>query len=165
MENVVDVIHQHALQVLRERGVHLEDIAQLVYDLQSDYQDELSMQECRFHVDKVLEKREIHNAIITGIEIDRLAEEGHIRSPLLEMIRSDEGLYGVDEVLAFSITNVYGSIGLTNFGYLDKLKPGILKEINAHLGGQVNTFLDDIVAAIAAAASSRLAHNKAGTRA
>ncbi len=74
------------------------------------------------------------------------------------MIEHDEGLYGVDETLALSVTNVYGSIGMTNFGYIDKLKPGILEKLNSKKDDNIHTFLDDIVGAIAAAASSRLAH-------
>ena len=50
--------------------------------------------------------------------------------------------------MALSIVNVYGSIGFTNYGYIDKVKPGILKELNAHDGEHVHTFLDDIVGAI-----------------
>ena len=73
------------------------------------------------------------------------------------MLRNDDNLYGIDEILSLSIVNVYGSIGLTNFGYLDKLKPGIIGSINDKKNS-VNTFLDDIVAAIAAAASARIAH-------
>jgi phosphatidylglycerophosphatase A len=64
----------------------------------------------------------------------------------------------VDEVLALSIVNVYGSIGFTNYGYVDKIKPGILAHLNDKSTGKCHTFLDDIVGAIAAAASSRLAH-------
>ena len=36
-------------------------------------------------------------------------------------------VYGIDEILALSIVNIHGSIALTNFGYADKLKPGIIK--------------------------------------
>lgn len=78
--------------------------------------------------------------------------------PLQSIIEVDESLYGVDEILAFSIVNVYGSIGFTNYGYIDKQKPGILQKLNDHSSGDCHTFLDDIVGAIAAAASSRLAH-------
>ncbi len=74
------------------------------------------------------------------------------------MIENDEPLYGCDEILALSIVNVFGSIGLTNFGYIDKMKPGILEVLNDKTGKQKNTFLDDIVGAIAASASSRIAH-------
>ena len=52
------------------------------------------------------------------------------RQPLASMLRNDDNLYGIDEILSLSIVNVYGSIGLTNFGYLDKLKPGIIGSIN-----------------------------------
>jgi phosphatidylglycerophosphatase A len=90
--------------------------------------------------------------------MDILAEKGMLEEPLQSIIESDEGLYGVDEILAFSIVNVYGSIGFTNYGYIDKLKPGILKDLNDKSSGKCHTFLDDIVGAIAAAASSRLAH-------
>jgi len=56
---------------------------------------------------------------------------------------------------------VYGSIGFTNYGYIDKQKPGILERLNDKSTGECHTFLDDLVGAIAAAASSRLAHRAA----
>nr|HPK29171.1 phosphatidylglycerophosphatase A [Bacilli bacterium] len=82
--------------------------------------------------------------------------------PLQTIIASDYGLYGIDEILALSIVNVYGSIGSTNFGYVDKVKPGIIGELDKKTNGKVvNTFLDDIVGAIAAAAASSIAHKYA----
>lgn len=86
------------------------------------------MEECIENVEMVLRKREVQNAVLTGIQLDILAEQGQLISPLQEMIENDEGLYGVDEILAFSIVNVYGSIGFTNYGYVDKLKPGCLND-------------------------------------
>jgi phosphatidylglycerophosphatase A len=68
-------------------------------------------------------------------------------------------LYGIDEIMALGIVNVYGSIGFTNYGYIDKVKPGILAKLNDHESGQIHTFLDDLIGAIAAAAASRLAHS------
>jgi len=147
---------------LAERGVTIDDMAELVHYLQSQYHDELSMEECRFNVNRVLKKREVQNAIITGIQMDRLAEKKMLEEPLQSTIEIDEGLYGIDEIIAFSIVNVYGSIGFTNYGYIDKQKPGILKQLNDKSSGKCHTFLDDIVGAIAAAASSRLAHSIAG---
>ncbi|MGP4076637.1 phosphatidylglycerophosphatase A family protein [Halobacillus sp. K22] len=147
---------------LAERGVTIDDMAELVHYLQSQYHDELSMEECRFNVNRVLKKREVQNAIITGIQMDRLAEKKMLEEPLQSTIEIDEGLYGIDEIIAFSIVNVYGSIGFTNYGYIDKQKPGILKQLNDKSSGKCHTFLDDIVGAIAAAASSRLAHSMAG---
>ncbi|WP_428911154.1 phosphatidylglycerophosphatase A family protein [Niallia sp. Krafla_26] len=153
-----DLTEQTARQWLIDRGVKTTDIAELVYFLQKDYHDELKMEDCLHNVERVISKREVQNAIITGIQMDRLAEKKLLDEPLQSIIEMDEGLYGVDEVLAFSIVNVYGSIGFTNYGYIDKLKPGILKHLNDKSTGQCHTFLDDIVGAIAAAASSRLAH-------
>ncbi len=145
---------------LMKRGVAITDIAELVYLLQKDYIAELTMEECIQNVERVLSKREVQNAVLTGIQMDLLAEQHALLPPLLDMIRHDEGLYGCDEILALSIVNVYGSIGLTNFGYVDKLKPGILKKLNDKSGPHIHTFLDDIVGAIAASASSRIAHRK-----
>ncbi|WP_026907004.1 phosphatidylglycerophosphatase A family protein [Paucisalibacillus globulus] len=151
-------LEQKARELLVERGVTLKDIAELVYYLQSKYHESLSMDDCLYNVDRVLEKREVQNAILTGIQLDKLAEKKMLEEPLQTTIEIDEGLYGVDEIIAFSIVNVYGSIGFTNYGYIDKQKPGILQRLNDKSTGECHTFLDDIVGAIAAAASSRLAH-------
>ncbi|MDR0266968.1 phosphatidylglycerophosphatase A [Paenibacillus sp.] len=153
-----------ALEWLAKRGVSLEEIADLVVILQRKYYPELTMEECMDSVKRVLSKREVQNAVLTGIQLDVLAEEGKLFSPLQEMVLNDEGLYGVDEVLAFSIVNVYGSIGFTNYGYVDKIKPGVLERLNDKSTGETHTFLDDIVGAIAAAASSSIAHRKQAER-
>jgi len=158
----MDLTEKTARQWLHERGVEIRDIADLVYILQEKYHTNLEMTDCIENVERVLSKREVQNAILTGIQLDVLAEKKLLETPLQSIIESDEGLYGVDEVLAFSIVNVYGSIGFTNYGYVDKLKPGILKKLNDKSTGKCHTFLDDIVGAIAAAASSRLAHRVRG---
>ncbi|MDQ0177714.1 phosphatidylglycerophosphatase A [Bacillus chungangensis] len=157
-EEKMSLSEQTARQWLKERGVQIEDIAELVLFLQKKYLPDLQIEECIENVDKVITKREVQNAILTGIQLDRLAEKGQLEEPLQSIIQYDESLYGVDEILALSIVNVYGSIGLTNYGYIDKVKPGILSKLNDHSNGSCHTFLDDIVGAIAAAASSRLAH-------
>lgn len=154
-------LEKEARQWLKDRGVTKEDIAELVFHLQSKYHGDLEMEECIKNVDRVLAKREVQHAILTGIQLDVLAEQNKLSEPLQKTIAADESLYGIDEIIAFSIVNVYGSIGFTNYGYVDKVKPGILKKLNDNSTGHVNTFLDDIVGAIAAAASSRLAHSHA----
>ncbi|MGM0123473.1 low temperature requirement C protein [Enterococcus sp. AZ194] len=155
-----ETLEKKARNLLVERGVGIQDIAELVMFLQKQYIVGLTMDTCIASVDAVLVKREVHNAIITGIQLDILAEEQQLLQPLQNIIEEDEGLYGIDEILALSIVNVYGSIGFTNYGYIDKVKPGILAELNSHEGPRVHTFLDDIVGAIAAAAASRLAHSQ-----
>ncbi|WP_425446148.1 phosphatidylglycerophosphatase A family protein [Dethiothermospora halolimnae] len=146
---------------LKERDVEIEDIAKLVYELQKDYVN-MNMDDAIYNVNKVLDKREVQNAILTGIELDILAEKEQINEPLLSIIKKDETLYGIDEILALSITNVYGSIGFTNYGYIDKMKMGIVGEIDkkGKMTNQVHTFLDDLVGGIAAAACARIAHSK-----
>lgn len=153
-------VEQATREWLGERGVTLKDIAELTLFLQKDYIPSLTLEECIESVDRVLSKREVQNTVLTGIQLDILSEEDKLIQPLQDMIKNDEGLYGCDEILALSIVNVYGSIGLTNFGYVDKVKPGILKILNDKNGERKHTFLDDIVGAIASAASSRIAHRK-----
>ncbi len=154
-------LREHSIKLLNQRGVTLEQIAELAYDLQISYNKDLTLEHAYHNVDKVLDKREVQYAIITGIEMDIACENGHFSPLLTERLMRDEGLYGIDEVIALSIVNVYGSIGFTNFGYIDKTKPKILGEIDkkGKEPGVCNTFIDDIVGAIAAAAASRIAHN------
>lgn len=154
----ISELEAHARALLMERGVKLDDIADLVHYLQAQYHENLTREECLANVNQVLRKREVQHAILTGIQLDKLAEQKLLDEPLQSIIESDESLYGIDEVIVFSIVNLYGSIGFTNFGYIDKQKPGILARLNDSSRGEVHTFLDDIVGAIAAAASSRLAH-------
>ncbi|ERL66322.1 phosphatidylglycerophosphatase A family protein [Schleiferilactobacillus shenzhenensis] len=151
-------IYDHCVSLLNERGVQIEDISKLTLFLQEKYIPTLTLSECTESVDIVLHKREVQNAIMTGIQLDKAAEAHQLEPPLQQIVEEDEGLYGVDEIMALSIVNVYGSIGLTNYGYIDKIKPGILAKLNAHEPGIIHTFLDDIVGAIAASAASRLAH-------
>jgi len=102
----------------------------------------------------------VQHAVLTGIALDILAEKDLLPEPLLSIVKRDEPLYGVDEILALAVTNVYGSVGLTSFGYLDKRKLGVIKRLNSHEQGRVHTFLDDMVAAVAAAAAARIAHQR-----
>lgn len=143
--------------LLLSRGVRLQQIAEIAYQLQSPYQASLTVKDCENSVKAVLSKREVQYALYTGIALDQLAEQGLLPQPLQAIMESDEPLYGVDETLALGITNVYGMIGLTSFGYLDKVKPGILQQLNAK-GNNVHVFLDDLVAGVGAAASARIAH-------
>lgn len=150
---------------LRTRGVHVRDLGDLVLRLQQPFVPGLTIEECVESVQHVLSKREVYNAVLTGIAIDELAERGALPEPLLSTVRHDDPLYGIDEVLALSIVNIYGSIGFTNFGYLDKVKPGVVGRVDrrGHAPGRCNTFLDDLIAAVVAAAASRIAHNHRDT--
>ncbi|WP_096189317.1 phosphatidylglycerophosphatase A family protein [Evansella halocellulosilytica] len=152
------VVESAARNLLKERGVDISDIAKIVYDMQIEYNRHLKMEDCMESVDKVLEKREIQHAILVGIELDKLAEKKQLSEPLQSIVEDDEGLFGVDETIALGSVFGYGSIAVTTFGYLDKEKVGIIKELDTKTDSSVNTFLDDLLCSIAANASSRLAH-------
>ncbi|MED1824344.1 phosphatidylglycerophosphatase A, partial [Brevibacillus agri] len=126
--------------LLGKRGVSLDDIAEIVFFLQTKYVPDLTMELCLDSVKAVLKKREVQNALLTGIQLDMLAEQKQLLPPLQKIIETDEPLYGVDEVMALAIVNLYGSIGFTNFGYVDKLKHGKLAQLNDKRFG-VHTFL------------------------
>lgn len=152
------------LRLLSERGVTVGDIAEIVKVVQQPYYPDLTMEEALASVNAVVDKREVQHAVLTGIALDVLAEENLLPEPLNAILVCDDPLYGVDEVLALSVTNIYGTIGLTTFGYLDKEKLLVIGRLNDAKnrtgGNQVHTFLDDIVAAIAAAGAARIAHQR-----
>ena len=152
-------LYQQAVSRLNDFGVELSEIAKLVQELQGDYIKDLSLERCLESVESVIRKRESIHAILTGLALDDLANEGKLPEPIQSIISDDEGLYGIDEILTLGIVNMYGTIGLTNFGYLDKKKIGIIKDLDEKKKAErVTTFADDLVAAIAAAASARIAH-------
>lgn len=157
------MFYEHSVKLLNQRGVTIEGIAKIVFELQSPYNPQLTVEECIENVYAVLKKREVQHAIITGVSIDLLAEQKMLPEPFQTIMELDEPLYGIDEIVALSITNVYGTIGLTSFGYLDKNKMGVMKQLNNH-DQQIHVFLDDIVAGIAAAASARIAHQHPDTK-
>lgn len=145
------------INLLKQRGVKLKAIAEITYKLQAPYNPDLSLEDCIINVERVFEKREVQHTILTGLALDKMAEDDKLEEPLATIIKTDEPLYGIDESLAMTIANIYGTIGVTSFGYLDKEKTGIIEKLD-NSQGRVDTFLDDIVAGIASAASARLAH-------
>src|SRR5690606_36010970 len=86
-----NAVAQATYKLLEERGVTTLHIAELVHFLQKDYTTNLTVEDCIIHVEAVLSKREVQNAVLTGIQLDILAEEGKLISPLQEMIQNDEG--------------------------------------------------------------------------
>lgn len=151
-------LREAACDALGRRGVRLDDVTRLVWEVVQEKGTPLSFAECRRHLEKVLEKREVLYAILTGVTLDELAEAGELPEPLQEAVATDLPLYGIDEILATSITNIYGAISLTRFGYLDKKKPGLVGILNKKRQGAVHTFMDDLVAALVSATVARIEH-------
>ncbi len=160
MNKSMKELYEKSIELLNDRGVTLNDIAELVQSLQEPFDPDITLETCYENVDAVLKKREVAHAILTGIALDEMAEKKQLPEPLQSIVETDEGLYGIDEIIPLSIVNLYGTIGLTSYGYLDKEKIGIIKELDTKKDGEVNTFLDDLVAGIASAAASRYAHGE-----
>lgn len=151
-------VYEATKAALERRGVTTEEVAKIVFEMQIAYNVGLTLEHCIVSVESVLKKREMQHAILVGIELDELAEKKMLSSPLQQIVESDEGLFGVDETIALGSVFTYGSIAVTTFGHLDKNKIGIIKKLDTKVGNGVHTFLDDLVASIAASASSRIAH-------
>ena len=148
------------IKSLRERGVEVRDIAEISYHQQTKYDNNVLMQDCIESVEKILSLRDVFHILQLGIEIDRLTEEKAFRGPIQDIMRHDLGVFGVDEILGLDLAKLYGIIGVTNFGDIDVNKIGIVEKLNNEgkdINNKCHTFLDDIVGAIAAAASTRVA--------
>lgn len=153
-----DEVTKATHEALGRRGVTIEEIAEIVLEMQLPYNEGLVIEHCIESVESVLRKREMQHALLVGIELDELAEQGKLSRPLQQIVDADEGLFGVDEMIGLGAVLTYGSIAVTTFGHLDKNKVGIIRKLDTKIGGQVHTFLDDLVASIAACASARIAH-------
>lgn len=153
-----DEVFQATKDALTRRGVHIDEIAQIVYEMQIAYNVGLTLEHCKESVNSVLKKREMQHAILVGVELDELAEKKMLSTPLQQIVEADEGLFGVDETIALGSVFTYGSIAVTTFGHLDKNKIGIIRKLDTKIGNGIHTFLDDLVASVAACASSRIAH-------
>lgn len=146
------------IEKLTERGVTVEDIAEVAYNQQLKYNPNVSMDEVIISVKKILSLRDVFHLLQLGAEIDILAEKGLLSQPIQDIINYDLGVFGIDEIFGLDIARLYGSIGQTNFGDIDVNKPGIVHKLNEEgkKEGHCHTFLDDIVGAIAAAATIRI---------
>ncbi len=84
-------LEQHTLALLTERGVSIPAIAELVLFLQAKFIPGLDEATAEESVRIVLRKREVQNAVMTGIALDKAAEAGSLEPPLQNIIAEDEG--------------------------------------------------------------------------
>lgn len=147
------------IDLLNKRGVMVEEIALIAYNQQSKYTPDIPFSLAVESVMKILSFRDCFHHLQLGAEIDRITEEGLFQGPIQDILYHDLGLFGIDEVVGLDIAGNYGAIGKTNFGDIDVNKPGVVNRLNEEgkEEGKCHTFLDDIVGAIAAAASTRIA--------
>lgn len=152
--------YDYVTNTLRNRGITQRKIAEIVRDMTNEFVPKITLDECVATVVDVMHKRDYLSTAMIMLDLDRLAERGELSYPLEEIVSADAGVFGVDEDLAMSIATLYGPIGATNFGYLDRVKNGIIKEIDTD-GRHVNTFLDDLIGATVAAACGKISHQHA----
>lgn len=152
--------YEFVVNRLQERGVNLDDLAEIIYNSQIEFEPTLTMDRVQEYLQDAMHKRELLNNAMVMLELDRLTEAGQIAEPLSSIVRNDAGVFGVDETLALQIANIYGTIGTTNFGYFDRVKKGVIAKYD-HDRKHVNTFIDDLLAAIVAAVSGKIAHKYA----
>ena len=144
---------------LESRGVTIEDIARIAQAQQSKYTKGITFDVCLESAEKILSYPDAFHMVQLGIEIDELAEKGMLSEPIQSILTKDLGLFGIDELFGLELAGNFGIIGKTNFGDLDVNKPGIISKLNdeGKIPGHCHTFLDDIVGALAACASTRVA--------
>ena len=147
-------------ETLQNRAnVSVVDIAKIAHEQQGKYYKEVDLNICIESVEKILTFRDVFHHIQFAAEVDRLAEEKMFKGPIGDILYYDYGLFGLDETLGLDVARLYGAIGQTNFGDIDVNKRGIVSRLNEEgkKPGVVHTLMDDIVGAIAAAASTRVA--------
>ena len=154
------------VQLLESRGITTNSIITMAIDNQAPYLNEIDYGEVADYLYEILEKREVGNIISTMLFLDVVSEKrldlGDEWNELLLDIRLDNSLYGVDELMAFGISGLYGTIATTNYGYIDKQKPGLVGELDytgKNTKTTTTTFADDVVGALVASLAAKIAHN------
>lgn len=150
-------LYDWVLNELNKRNINNKTIGEIAYQLQHQFLPHLTVEDFGSQLDEILKKREVLNIIATGLTLDNLANEGLLPEPLQTIVQDDLGVYGVDESMALSLSQMYGSIAVTNYGYADRLKIGVAADLD-NSQGKVNTFADDLALALASAVIGRCGH-------
>lgn len=154
----IQVIGEH----FERLGITVDKMAEIVYRDQKPYIDTLTEREASWAVSRVLNKTEFQDGLLVAIYLDKVAQMFNLMkedNPLMDRLIDDHPNFGADEHLAMSLAGLYGSIATTNYGYIDKTKPGIVGELNdmGKSGEYVTTMMDDMIGAIIASAEAKLA--------
>lgn len=150
-------LYDWVLNELHKRNINNETIGEIAYDMQHQYLPDLTVEDFGAQLPEILKKREVLNILATGLALDNLANEGLLPKPLQRIVQNDMGVYGVDESLALSLSQMYGSIAVTNYGFADRVKLGVASDLD-NSQGKVNTFADDLALALASAVIGRCGH-------
>ncbi|KRL07979.1 phosphatidylglycerophosphatase A [Liquorilactobacillus hordei] len=152
-------LYDYVMKGLADKNITPKTIGEAVYEMEHEYFPEKTAEDFGEDFYSLFKKREVLNLVGTGLMIDDLANRELLPEPMQTIIANDLGQFGVDELISIGIANLYGSLGVTNYGYGDKIKIGYAKELdNEH--GEINTFSDDIFTALASGMVGRLGHGR-----
>lgn len=160
----LQVIHYYIahLNNYTQQEVSFEAMAQIVLDEQRQKDPNMTFAAAAESINAVMKKRNVQFGFLMAIENDLRAQFNEMAEPLQSIIKEDRSTFGGDEQLALETASLYGTIGVTNFGYLDRKKKGFIKELD-ELGKSdpniTTTFIDDMLSAVIAAAEARSAHH------
>ena len=144
---------------LNSKGVTEEDIGKLAMGLQKKFLPEVPLEKYISATLEISKKWDILNCCMVGIALDKAASNKQLDEPLQTIMDEDLGVFAVDEVLAYyGFATLYGGIGITSAGWLDKEKTGIIAKLDKD-NTSVNVFLDDLIVGLVACVSAKIAHD------
>jgi len=94
------------IQTLKERTVTVEEIAEVAYRQQSKWSKDISLKVCVDSVEKILSLRDTFHLLQLGAEIDRLTDERMFKGPILDILSTDLGMFGIDELFGLEIAGL-----------------------------------------------------------
>ena len=140
-----------------DQGVTIKEMAKEAKLDQDKHGAKASLETYIKAIQNQLHKHDVLSIIMTGLAIDRLAEQHKLPEPLQTIVENDLGLYSTDELLSIALTQMYSGIAVTNYGSRDVTKKKLAKRIDESKT-HVNCFLDDIISAIIAGAEAAVAN-------
>ena len=140
---------------LEKRNINEHTVGELIYGLQHKFFPNKTVDEFGEELPYVLKKREVQEVLAIGFALDNLATEKKLPGIVQTIVERDMGEFSTDELLSITIAMMYGGISIANWGRIDTNKFGLAKELDT-TPGNVNTFADDLVEALASACAARL---------
>lgn len=153
-------LYSYVVQELDKRDINVQTVGNAAYQMQHQYYPNVTVEQFGRELNEVLKKREVLNILATGLALDNLAQSKQLPEPLQEIVENDLGEYGVDELLAIGLSQLYGTISTTNYGHADKEKIGLALKLDNSFG-KINTYADDLFLALSSAVVGRFGHGSA----
>jgi alpha-ribazole phosphatase CobZ len=141
------------LERLRERGITLEDMVNAGLEMFVPHpgveSKERAAEMLREELVELASDVNVCSLVLAGLRLEEDARRGLIPGLAASSYSKDPVFLVADEVLGMSIANyAAGTLGVFEYMRFDRAKPGVLKRLGP--------FVDDIVGALIASASSRM---------